>query len=1183
MIMRGWNRLQSYGSQRVRLLPQWAVLLMHAGLFGGVLLWGRLPLEAQIAYGRFTPPTLEQSDVIRQPDKHATAGISLTVRDSTLAYVIREVARQAHKQLSYDGSAVTLSQRVTVHIVHATLPDALAAVFKGTSLTATMAADGETIVVQRKSSGATNEGRQSASGTVMGRVTDSATGRGLGGAAVKVQGTKISAVTSDSGRFVLHNVPVGDQVVSIRLFGYQSATRVVTVKENASVSIRVVMASVPTVLSGMVTTATGMQRKLELGNDITTLNVDSIRKVAPITSVTDLLESRVPGLTVLHSSGTPGAPSRIRLRGAGSISENNDPIVIVDGVRVYAAQSDSRNSGFNGYGVPSPLDQIDPNSIETIEVFKGPSASSMYGADAANGVIVVTTKHGHTGPTHWDAELGAGLNYEPGDWPVNYYRFGWGPSSTIGTSVYNPFCAWNDLSCAVDSIVPFQALNDPRYTLFADHGSDQTANLTVSGGVASLLYSLTGSASRTLGILKLPGIEQERYQKFYQASPPEWMLRPDNYTTYGGSGQLTANPSPSLQVTMHANLFSSHRQTSTLQDGIGQLEGEYVFADQLDQSPLITGEFQRITDAQLSWTNSLSINWRPLSWLPISATAGLNSMDRTDESLLPYGINPTSAGAYISSSTDTMGAYGLGRGNVLMKTVTAYTTVSPDGLLKVTVGGNLQSQSIADVTAYTILSPGVSSPTQFPTTPPGASSFGQQKQSTSTYGWYIEPRLNVLSRFFVSPGLRLDGGSASGSHAGLTGFPKIDFSYVAVDRQGERPLWGVLSLLRPRIAYGYAGVQPGPADKLRLFEPGCHPCDYAGAGAQVALDGSTYVTPVTLTTLGNTKLRPERSSELEGGFEADLWRSRLELSFSQYNKVRHNAIIALPVAPSVVGQIGSQLVNIGVVRNTGTEVSVTARPLDSRVLSWSVSAQWSHNTNKLVRINAGFSPIINVGNGTGIVPGYPLFGRWALPIVTYADVDHNGVIDGDEVQMGDSAVYLGASDPNYQLSMNTNFVLGGRLSVTANITYQNGLNQFNSGGAAGLQFLPNQPGTSLANEAAVVADGGGGGLACWNGCVDHPSDIGLMQTVSTLRFNSLSVNYIVPVGFARVFRMPRMSVALQGENLGLHTNYRGKDPNVNAFSTVQKASPGSTGGDQVQDTGQLPEPRTWWLKVTLGN
>ena len=301
-----------------------------------------------------------------------------------------------------------------------------------------------------------------------------------------------------------------------------------------------------TILSGVVTTATGVQRKMEVGSDITTLNVDSVRQVAPISSVTDLLATRVPGLTIVHSSGTPGDPARLRLRGAGSVQLNNDPIVIVDGIRVYASQSDQRNANLapskagggvlnsGQYNAPSPLDQIDPSSIETIEVLKGPSASAIYGSDAASGVIVITTKKGQAGPARWSLDVADGVTWLPGQWPTNYYRFGYDDYGT------GPLCPWYDFRCKVDSLVPFQALNDSRYTVFS-HGNEQQATLTVSGGVPTLTYNVTGSTQATLGNLKLPASEVQRYDSLYGLIPHA-LVRPDRYTTWGVTGSLTAVP-----------------------------------------------------------------------------------------------------------------------------------------------------------------------------------------------------------------------------------------------------------------------------------------------------------------------------------------------------------------------------------------------------------------------------------------------------------------------------------------------------------------------------------------------------------------------------------------------------------------------------------------------------------------
>lgn len=1137
----------------------------------------------------------------RQPTSKSgpSARVTLVVQDSTVRYVVNELTRQAHLQpFFYNGNSTALTRRIAVHVVNMPVMEALATVLHETGLSAAIAPGGEMVVIRpRPEGGAVADRERLHGGTIAGYVTDSTTGAGLGGAQVRVEGmAKLSTVTTDSGHFILRNVSAGDQLLQIRLFGYRPATRTVTVVDGERTTVRIGMAPVPTVLSGVVTTATGIQRKVEVGNDISTINVDSVMRVAPITSVTDLLETRVPGLTVLHTSGDPGNPSRIRLRGVGSITGNNDPIILVDGVRVYASQSDPRNQnlalskdlnyssptdagGVQAYATPSPLDQIDPNSIETIEVFKGPSASALYGSDAANGVIFITTKHGRVGPTHWNLVLGDGANWLPGNWPVNYYRFGHDALNTPSS-----LCTWNDVSCRVDSLVAFQALNDPRYTVFA-HGRDQTASLTVSGGVSTLQYSLSGSGAGDVGTLKLPGIERQRYEKFY-GPIPNYLLRPDNYTTWGVNGSLTAQPTPTVRVTLMSSLFNSRQQQGSLQQAIGQLEGEYIDPTQLASTSLIQNDVERATSAQLTSTNALTLNWQLRPWLPVTATGGLNTIQRTDNTYIPFGVNSCAEGGISAIGPglqqfgdcafvgDTTGFYGLGHGTSQDKTLTVGTSI-PMRFVTLAIGANLADESTADFSASSNhLAPGISTPSSFFQGENCSSFSGCGTNSTtawSTYGWYVEPRLNVASKFFISPGFRLDGGSASGANAGLTGFPKIDLSYLAVDQSHPR---GWLTLLRPRLAFGYAGTQPGPAEKLRLFNTNL-------ASTVVSLNGSAFVPIVQISTMGNTQLRPERSHELEGGFDAELWHGRFSMTYTQYNKTRNDAIISIPIAPSVntqgVGSNNSMFKNIGVVRNTGTELTVNTQVFESRALSWTVGGNLSNDNNVVVRLNPG-QPTILVGN-TRVEAGYPLFGEWALPIVAFVDANHNGFVEPGEIVYGDSAVFIGQPNPKYQLNFNTGVtLLSGRLSVNATFAYQNGLTQTNAGAlnSGAFAILPNAPGTSLATQAAVVA------ATCGtfpDGCVGGQSDIGIIQTVNTFRFNDLSINYTLPRTLSNWLRVPTASLALQGSNLALHSNYRGKDPNVTVFST--NTVNGS--GDLTVDAGQLPLPRTWWLKLTLGN
>src|SRR6185312_14104878 len=174
------------------------------------------------------------------------------------------------------------------------------------------------------------------------------------------------------------------------------------------------------------------------------------------------------------------------------------------------------------------------------------------------------------------------------------------------------------------------------------------------------------------------------------------------------------------------------------------------------------------------------------------------------------------------------------------------------------------------------------------------------------------------------------------------------------------------------------------------------------------LDGITQTPAVCLQSLGNTLLRPERSSELEGGFDADFWHNRLSLTVSQYNKTRHDAILSVPVAPSVYsfGDVASIQTNIGVIRNMGTEITAVATILENASVRWAMNGMLSRNTNQVVRLNKGQSTIVLNGQGinsiqTRVEAGYPLFAVFARPIVAYGDANHNGVIEPTEIRYAD--------------------------------------------------------------------------------------------------------------------------------------------------------------------------------------
>ncbi|HEY9514037.1 MAG TPA: SusC/RagA family TonB-linked outer membrane protein [Gemmatimonadaceae bacterium] len=1084
--------------------------------------------------------------------------VSLDLQNVRLDAALDAIDRQARLGLQYTARVVPVDRRVTIRRNGTTAGEALEEVLRGTGVEVVVTSGGKVMLVKGERKQET-EAADTVVGAIGGRVTDAETKAPLEGVTVTLKGTAFAAATNDVGGYVILKVPAGVYTLVVRFLGYQAAEREVLVVAGKIAREDFALKMAMSRLQETVTTATGQQRRVELGNDITVINADSIVRTQPVTSVTDLLEGRVPGMVIQRTSGAPGDPARIRLRGASSPRLSNDPIIVVDGIRVYSDQSGERGGNLAGtggattsYAAPSPLDYIDPNSIETIEVIKGPSAATLYGQDAANGVIVITTKKGQAGPARWTMSMERGMTEMAGSYPDLMLR--WGHPVTDDTPVFCPInnkiggAAAKEI-CQADSTVRFQMLNDRDLTVL-DQGKRTAATIGVSGGSEALTYNVTGSYRDEVGLVKLPTYEAERYRAEQGTEAPDWMVRPQALTRWGASSRLMARLGSKADVSLSANLSRTEQQRSGLEQQLGKLMSTYLDrnsgsyyqrsgggGDIQPTSDVLTGYRERATATATQFTNGANLNWRPLSWLTTTADAGISVVQRADEILLPHRSG-------IGSAPD--GRLRLGNGTSVSSTVNVRAlAVAPIGhgfKVQLATGANYAGQSVGDLSGDVRgLADGTEAPYQGSIMTVRRGSVDQ-----ATFGWYIEPQISH-KRAWLSTGIRLDGGSAFGTKVKLPAFPKLSFSYLVSD-EGFFPFKDLIPSLRLRIAYGQAGRQPGPVDKLRLY-----------SAAVPVLVGDKFADGVVLGSVGNTKLRPERSTEMEGGFDADLFDDRLTLSFTGFRKTTTDAMLPVPLAPSVYGTV-STLQNIGVIRNTGLEASLAARVLRSDPVSWDVQIAMTQQRNVVVELGAGVEPFYSQGNysvgGARVAAGYPLNGRWTRPIIGYADANGSGVLEPEEVLVGDTAVFVGGTLPNYTADLNTTLTfLRGAVAVTAGLRYEDGMTQNNEVGRALGPFTAgwNDPNSSLDAQARM-----------WD-----PTGYSWIQTVSTLRFNSLSVTYNVPKFMAQRVGARAVSVSLQGTNLGLRTNYRGIDPNVNAYST----------GNAVTDTGVLPQPRSWQIRL----
>lgn len=248
-----------------------------------------------------------------------------------------------------------------------------------------------------------------ATGTIEGRITAAGTGRPVADARVEVLGTTLVGTTGANGRYVIRGILAGTHTVRAGAIGYSRMEGSTTVATGQTVTLDFTLNRAIIQMDEVVVTGTaGGQQKRELGITVSSIQVVEKLEDVPISNVVELLTARTPGLTLLSNSGQTGASSNIRIRGAGSLSGGYQPVFYVDGVRIESGVVEG-TSLFQG---GTALDFLNPDDIENIEVIKGPAASTLYGADAANGVVQIITKKGRRGAqaAQWTARVEVGQN-----------------------------------------------------------------------------------------------------------------------------------------------------------------------------------------------------------------------------------------------------------------------------------------------------------------------------------------------------------------------------------------------------------------------------------------------------------------------------------------------------------------------------------------------------------------------------------------------------------------------------------------------------------------------------------------------------------------------------------------------------------------------------------------------------
>jgi TonB-dependent SusC/RagA subfamily outer membrane receptor len=715
------------------------------------------------------------------------------------------------------------------------------------------------------------------------------------------------------------------------------------------------------------------QRSSLAAVDSSTLGGESAR------TLSEALAGRVAGVSVLRSSGVLGTGSRVRMRGGSGLVIPREPLLVVDGVRVDDRQS---SLGIDiGGQTPSRLDDIPLDDVERIDVLPGPAASALYGADAAGGVIVVTTKHSSRGPTHWSSYVETGLTTDASSYPTNTAT---GPAdfgastctradATVRTCTPGPLSSWNPLEQAS----PFRT------------GMRLASGANASGGSHFVQYYVgaTGASG-------------------------EGRLAPNDAQHYSGRGNVDVRPIPSLRLGLRGSFVTGHTTlpagdtyfTSALYDGLlGNTADDSVRRgyNQNDVATIASIVTRQHIERSLG---SVDATWSPITWLTARALLGREIMRRDDSQTVPqsaaYG-DPTRSGVSV-----LQGSAGRDLRTTIDGGLTATYSLGRGAHAETTIGAERITQSfrVQDST-YRFGEDGSV----------GATSLRRAHASAKTVGAVATQRL-VWGGRQLTVGVRHDNDNRGQFLKGGT-YWSANATWD-IGRESFFHPGRALSDVAFRAAYGVAGdTRPLP----------------------VVFTSRLVPSPPGQPFQPLPSFDPEKVSEVEIGFDVRSLGDRLRASATWYRQHSANSYErGCCVGPFFYDNKGAWHTN-------GVEITAAATLVQRAATRWDASLTFSSMVNRYdggpSNNTRALDPFFG-GARRLLVPGYPIAGVWGRP-VTGSDANGDGVIVPSEIMTAKDSVYIGASIPTRQAALLTSLTVFRWITLAAHVDYVGGFTALN--------------------------------------------------------------------------------------------------------------------------------------------
>ncbi len=999
---------------------------------------------------------------------------------------------------------------------------------------------------------------QEQTGTVSGRVIDATTSEVVAGAIVSVEGTRRATTTGADGLFRLTDVPVGTQQITARVIGYGPITQQVTVNAGQTVTVEFSLERAVVVMDAVVVTGYGAQRRAAITGSIASVSSEEA-DVGVVTNANDLLQGRVAGVNITENSGEPGAGVQIRVRGGTSISASNDPLYVIDGVPIQNAQVEPGGIGVGGSPglARNPLNLINPKDIESITVLKDASAAAIYGARAANGVILIETKQGQQDRTvfEYDGYLSTASNPKSldllsGDEYRQYIQdevnAGNLPASRL-TSLGTENTNWENevLGSAIT----------------------QNHNLAFSGGTQSTQYRASLNYMNQDGIALSSGFERYtgRLNGTHYAWDDRLQLRinltashvDNDYVSAQNEGgfegdvlqnMVIFNPTQPVMVTdtatgeMVFNEIGSGRQSVrnpvALAEQLLDFAGSTRILGNLRAQVDITNDLQ----GQVTFGVDRSESTRR-TYFPKESPVGAEWNGRArQESRELTGVTFQGLATYNARFADRHDIEIVGGYEYNEYTTDLFGTESRDFL--------------TDAFTFDNLSAGAQREPPF--------SF---REESRLVGFFTRINYGFADKYFLTGVLRHDGSSRFGANNRWATFPAFSASW----RIGEENfmLNSPFSELRLRGGYGIQGNEavPAYASLIQLSPGDRYPF------------GQTPVVGVAPTSNPNEDLKWEKTSQFNIAVDFGFADNRISGSLEYY--VKNTTDLLLDVVVPQPAAVTTRLENIGEVSNKGIEATFDAVLTNRPGLSWDVGLVFATESNEVKDLGGRLFITTSSVSGQGqsgqrsqrIIPGSPLgtfFGPEFVGVDTagrqlFNDYDVTRDATGAETARtlvgettapdGDDFVPIGDANPDFAMGIRS-ALRWGRFDASLFARWEQGRDVFNN-----TSLVYSTKSNALQNKNFLRE------------ALTDPTDISQpaiyssrwIEDGSFFRLQNITVGYNFDLPeFIGTERSARIYVS--ADNLFLLTGYSGYDPEVH--SAVGLASRGV-------DYLSYPRPRTF--------